>query len=46
MRIEFVKGSLYIAKKTCPWACKIVKVIDGYKCFESWEDLKIWKNQK
>ena len=34
------------AQQECPWACKIVRVEGGYKCFESIDDYKIWKNQK
>jgi len=39
-------GSYYQAKKLCPWASKIAKVIGGYACFESITDYEIWKNQK
>lgn len=47
MRIEFVECKYrYQALKECPWASKIVKVFCGYKCFESLDDYKIWKNQK
>jgi len=35
-----------VAVKAAPWACKIVKVEGGYMAFESWEDFKVWKNQK
>ena len=34
------------AVKRAAWACKIVKVEGGYMAFESWDDYKIWKNQK
>lgn len=34
------------AKKHCPWASRIIKVTDGYKCFESIYDYEVWKNQK
>ncbi len=34
------------ALKRCPWAAYIVKVEDGYRCFESETDYLVWKNQK
>jgi hypothetical protein len=34
------------AVKRAAWACKIVKVEGGYMAFESWDDYKVWKNQK
>lgn len=34
------------AKKECPWAAKIVKVCGGFRCFESVEEYRVWKNQK
>ena len=34
------------AVKRATWASKIVKVEGGYMAFESWDDYKIWKNQK
>lgn len=47
MRTKFVETeSRYLAKKECPWACKITKVICGYMCFESKSGYLIWKNQK
>ena len=47
MRTEYVKCKYrYQAEKECPWASKIVKCGDGYMCFESWDDYKVWKNQK
>lgn len=47
MRKQFVtawtrKGAMI----DCPWATKIVKVVDGYMCFESITDYEIWNNQK
>ena len=47
MRIEFTQAETrYRARKECPWAEVIVKVVDGYICFESKQDYKIWKKQK
>lgn len=47
MKIEFVQcETRYQAQKECPWASKIAKVCEGYYCFESVEDYKIWRNQK
>jgi len=47
MRKEFVQTKTRKeAAKACPWASKIVKVVGGYWCFESWDDYEIWKNQK
>ena len=34
------------AVKLATWACKIIKIEGGYMAFESWDDYKIWKNQK
>lgn len=34
------------AIKKMPWAAKIVKVVGGYKGFESVTDYETWKNQK
>lgn len=34
------------AKNECPWAERIVKVCDGFMCFESEADYHTWKNQK
>ena len=34
------------AKRECPWAEKIVKVEGGYRCWESTQDYKTWKQQK
>ena len=28
------------------WGSKIVKVVGGWMVFESWEDYRIWKQQK
>lgn len=47
MRIEFVKTeSRYKARKTCLWANVVTKVFEGFMCFESINDYKIWKNQR
>lgn len=46
MRIQTVDcKSRYKARKLCFWAAKIAKVEDGYICFESSQDYKIWKAQ-
>lgn len=45
MKKELIQGTREEAKKECPWACKIIKVVGGYMCFESWADVEIWKNQ-
>jgi len=37
---------LRTAKKNLWWACKLKKVVGGWIGFESWNDYKIWKNQK
>ena len=46
MRKQFIEGSKAEAKKACPWASKIVKVLGGYQCFESITDYEVWNNQK
>ena len=47
MRTKFVRCNYrYQAQKECPWAEHIVKVCDGYMCFESTSDFSTWKNQK
>lgn len=47
MRIKFVECKYrYQALKECPWASKIAKVVNGYQCFESSDEFKVWKNQK
>ena len=47
MRTSYIMTeSRYKARKTYPWAAKIVRVCGGYLCFESVCDYKIWKNQK
>jgi hypothetical protein len=46
MRQEFVEcKTKKQAEKECPWAEKIVKVEGGYRCFESSQDYKMWRNQ-
>ena len=47
MRKQFVEcKSRSTAKRKCPWASRIMKVVDGYICFESVEDYRIAKKQK
>lgn len=47
MKTKFIQtDSRYKAKKECLWAAKIVKVHDGFLCFESIQDYITWKNQK
>lgn len=47
MKQQFVEAkSKKEAKKMCRWAEKIVKVYGGYRCFESYQDYLVWKNQK
>lgn len=47
MRQQFVMAKTKKeALKKCPWAEKIVKVVDGYHCFESNQDYLVWKKQK
>ena len=47
MKKEFIETkSRYIAKRKCPWACKVVKVVGGFMAFESWDDYGVWRNQK
>lgn len=46
MRQEFVQCKhLRTAKKQCPWASKIVRVVGGFRCFESWDDYYTWQKQ-
>lgn len=47
MRVQFIQtDSRYKAKKYCFWAAKVVKVKEGFICFESLQDYEIWKKQK
>jgi len=47
MKKEFVEtDTRKKAFEMCPWACKCIKVVGGYQCFESWDDVEIWENQK
>ena len=47
MRQKFVRvDTKKEAGYECPWSSKIVKVVDGYMCFESLSDYGTWKNQK
>lgn len=46
---ECKKHSSYWRKKAIdamPWASKVLAVCDGYMGWESWEDYRIWNNQK
>jgi hypothetical protein len=33
------------ALEECPWACEAIEVAGGYRCFESANDVKVWKSQ-
>jgi hypothetical protein len=47
MRIETVDcKSRATAKRLCPWAAVIAKVVGGFKCFESVTDYAIWRRQR
>lgn len=47
MRNMFIEAkSRYMAMKKCPWAETFAKVYGGYWAFESYQDYKIWRNQK
>ena len=47
MRTETIEcKSRATAKKRATWACRIVKVVGGYKCFEYESDYQAWKRQK
>lgn len=47
MRVKFVECKYrYQALKEYPWASKICKVCGGFVCFESYEDWRVWNNQK
>lgn len=47
MRKQFVEcKTRYLAKKQCPWSSKIMKVVDGYLCFESVYDYYVATKQK
>jgi hypothetical protein len=46
MRQQYVQtNNRKKAIKLCPWAEYVIKVEDGYHCFESYNDYKTWKNQ-
>jgi hypothetical protein len=34
------------ASNKAPWASRITKITDGFKCFESIDDYNTWINQK
>lgn len=47
MRKQFVQcDSRRDAYKECPWASKVTKVKDGFVCFESVNDYKLFKTQR
>ena len=47
MRRQFIECKEHkTAVSTCPWACKIVKVVGGYQAFESLADYEMWRKQR
>lgn len=47
MRREFVECATYAtARRRCPWAVKVMKLVGGFMCFEWEEDYRIAKQQK
>lgn len=47
MRRKFIScWSRQRALEECPWASRVMKVVDGYICFESISDYEIALNQK
>jgi hypothetical protein len=34
------------ARRTCSWACRVVRVWNGFLCFESEDEFWIWNDQK
>ncbi len=47
--IKFIKlknKSAKQAQSCMPWACKVVKVADGWMGFEHFYAYTIWRNQK
>jgi hypothetical protein len=34
------------ALEECPWACEVIEVAGGYRCFESVVDAQVWRAQK
>lgn len=46
-RIKYVQtNNRAKAAKLCPWALYILKLADGHKCFESYDDYLIALNNK
>lgn len=47
MRVELVDCKTYkTAYNRCPWACRVMKVCGGFKCFESQDDYAIAKRTR
>ena len=47
MRREFIEvRSRKTAAKRAPWAAKITKVVGGFIAFESYDDWRVWRNQR
>jgi len=47
MRKEFIEAKTRKeAIAQAPWAANITKVEGGWQAFESYEEYRIWKNQK
>ena len=47
MRVEFVEcKSRKTAARKCPWSAIIEKVDGGFRCFESIDDYRTWRNQR
>lgn len=47
MRKKFVECEYFAeAFEECPWATNVVKVCDGFMCFESVDDYETWNKQR
>ena len=47
MRKVFIEGATTAQGiEQFPWAAAVVEVEGGCMCFESWDEYKIWCNQK
>jgi hypothetical protein len=47
MQSKFIQcETLEQALDACPWACEIIEVDGGFRCFESVDDAKVWRAQK
>lgn len=47
MRQQYVQtNSRAKAIKLMPWAEYLLKVVDGYRGFESFDDYRVWMNQR